>query len=367
MAAMTANTLCAGLRDNELLEPKIPPLKTGLDDGNEKLGYTLTGSKWRCDTFCMQRDPTVEVLAPLLHWVCTQVQTSLNLIRLLDHILRNFTSKHLPTAATLALRAAANLPQSRLVEVKQRNYIVRDIELVDFAKPSSDSHDDPPPSYIESQADLPPLYAQIDPSIYPPKPSTPARCPKGTRSDIVSWQNWWSQPRDQSVFPQMPVPDLDFDDSSNFRQAAGKKNKKGQQGANQSSWADPGDEGNKDGADGEKHGGVGGGSNNGDGGAGGAGGAGGDGGGDDWGNDWNAPKKKKGKKGKSVDEEEEKKKQEEEERKKEEEEAALNGDPLDWANEVDTNANDDWEGFTSTTKKGKKNKKDKDKVGLCIF
>lgn len=92
MAAMTANTLCAGLRDNELLEPKIPPLKTGLDDENGKLGYMLTGSKSRCDTFCMQRDPTVEALAPLLCWVSSQVQTSLNLIRPFDHIWRNSLS-----------------------------------------------------------------------------------------------------------------------------------------------------------------------------------------------------------------------------------------------------------------------------------
>lgn len=86
MAAMTANTLCAGLRDNELLQLKIPPSKTGLHDGNESLGSMLTGLKWRCDTFCMQRDPTVEALAPLLCCVSTQVQTSLNLIRPFDHI-----------------------------------------------------------------------------------------------------------------------------------------------------------------------------------------------------------------------------------------------------------------------------------------
>jgi len=146
----------------------------------------------------------------------------------------------------------------------------------------------------------------------------------------------------------MPKADIDFDDTSVFKQAAGKKGKKSAAAASKSKWADEGDEGgSKDGGEGgdENGGGVGG-SNNGDGGAGGDGDGGG---GGDWGG-WDTGKKKKGKKGRKEQEEEEK-------NKKEEEEAANGGIKLDWADEANGDAGDDWGEFTNTTKK--KDKKDK--------
>ncbi len=147
---------------------------------------------------------------------------------------------------------------------------------------------------------------------------------------------------------------IDFDDTSNFRQAAGKKAKKAQSQAQKSKWADDGDEGNKDGGEGDGNGGEGGGSNNGDGGAGNGGG-----GGDDW-NDWDTGNKKKI--GKKAKEEEKKKKQEEEddEKKEEEDTAAANGtNALSWADDANGDLGDDWGGFTTTTKKDKKGKKGK--------
>ena len=225
----------------------------------------------------------------------------------------------------------------------------------------SDPELDAPPSYLDSTSDAPPPYAEVDvrkllddvesiitasftrslpPS--PPRPEPRIRHPK-------------------DPIKPMNTPSIDFDDTSSFRQA--KKNKAGggkaQKQANKNSWGSD-DEGNKDAGGGEGDGASGDGGNNAAGGAGGDGGDGGDGGGGDEWNDWNAPsKKKKAKKGKGgVDEEEEKKKKEEEEMEKEQEEAA-NPDPLSWANTGNPSQDDDWGGFTSTTKKGKKGKKDK--------
>lgn len=158
-------------------------------------------------------------------------------------------------------------------------------------------------------------------------------------------------------------PEIDLNDTSNFRQAGGtKKAKKAQKEADQAKWADDGDGGNKDEAGGEKNGDEAGGSNNGDGGAGD-----GSGGGDDW-NAWDTGKKKKGKKAK----EEEKKKQEEEKTKKLEEEEERktqegtgNGDnPLSW---VDEDPGDEWGSLSP--KKDKKAKKGKvfGKDASCLY
>lgn len=176
-----------------------------------------------------------------------------------------------------------------------------------------------------------------------------------------------------SIVEPMTKPDIDFADTSTFKQA-----KKPKKGAQKQTWnAESGDEGNKDaggGGDGEGGdaggggtGGGGGDGNNGDGGAGGDDG----GGGDEW-NDWGAGKKgKKGKKAKEEEkkkqEEEERKKKEEEEKKKEEEEAEAeadapggSGNPLSWADE---DPGDDWGTFTAAT--SKKDKKDKKKK-VCL-
>lgn len=258
------------------------------------------------------------------------------------------------------LRQLLIASQSSILDLPHSDNDLKNYETLCSREPARFPHDDPPPSYIESQADTLPEYARIDPSIYSHAQFTHPLSPKQADAHIQELK--FRLLDEKSILHSMTVPVIDFDDSSNFRQAAGKKQKKAQNAANKSKWADGG-EGNEDGADGGEDGGGGGGgggdgSNNGDGAAGGAGGDGG--GGDDWGNDWNAPsKKKKGKKGKAVEEEEEeeKKKQEEEEQKKKDEENAANGGSLDWANEG--GAKDDWGGFTSTAKKGKKNKKDK--------
>ena len=198
---------------------------------------------------------------------------------------------------------------------------------------------DLPPSYHDSIADLPPNYDLCEGLI------SVQLCSK----DLSLPPHYSDEPQ-SSFLPlgSMTAPDIDLADTSNFRQAAGKKNKKQQaKAANQAKWADGGGEGSKDGGDGEENGEGGGGNNNGDGGAGDGGG-----GGDNW-NNWDTGKKKKGKKAK----EEDKKKQEEdeEEAKKEEEEAAKKDNPLSWADEANGDLGDDWGGF-STTKKDKKKK-----------
>lgn len=210
---------------------------------------------------------------------------------------------------------------------------------------TSSPHFEPPPSYTESIADEPPSYDCTDDLVlaqaaryYPIPP--PAYFYKHASSIL---------PPDQ-----MTTPDIDFGDTSNFRQTGNKKKDKQQKKqADAAKWNDDGGEGNAEGGEGgeENGGGEGGGGNNGDGGAGDDGG-----GGDDW-SGWDAGKKKKGKKAK----EEEKKKQEEEEEKKRKEEEEANGDgKLDWADDANGDAGDDWGGFTTTTtKKGKKDKKGK--------
>ena len=222
----------------------------------------------------------------------------------------------------------------------------------------SDPELDAPPSYLDSTTDTPPPYAEVDlrkllddvEGLITTKPKTYAL---------------QFQPKSEPKLPickdpikPMTTPSIDFDDTSTFRQAKGKGKGAGkaQKQANKNS-CDSGDEGNKEAGGTEENGGGGdeAGGTGGDG-----GGDGGDaGGGDDW-NDWNAPpKKKKGKKGKGgVDEEEEKRKKEEEEKKEMEQEDAAN-DPLSWADPGEANQDEDWGGFTSTAKKGKKGKKDK--------
>ncbi|KAL8823529.1 MAG: hypothetical protein Q9191_005769 [Dirinaria sp. TL-2023a] len=57
---------CDGRRDHDLLERKTLPSKSALDDVNEKTPLS-SGSMWRCDTFCVQRDP-VDATTPLFDW-----------------------------------------------------------------------------------------------------------------------------------------------------------------------------------------------------------------------------------------------------------------------------------------------------------
>lgn len=203
-------------------------------------------------------------------------------------------------------------------------------------------HIEPSPSYYEPIADEVPHYdfAENPASVQPPyKQQTPPPAYDYVPQHISS--------------DSMTAPGINFDDTSTFRQAAGKKAKKAQQQAQKSKWADDGDEGNKDGGEGNGDGGEGGGGNNGDGGAGGGGG-----GGDDW-NDWDTGNKKN-KSRKAKEEEKKKQEEEEEEKRKEEDAAAANGtNVLAWADDSNGDLGDDWGSFTATTKKDKKGKNGK--------
>ena len=220
-----------------------------------------------------------------------------------------------------------------------------DAIVYDSAGSTESPHCEPPPSYNDSIADELPNYdcvgylALAKAACYYPVPP-PAYSYKSANSVVP--------------LNQMTTPDIDFGDTSNFRQAPSKKKDKQQKKqADAARWNDEAGEGNAEGGEGgEDNGGGGaGGGNNGDGGAGDDGG-----GGDEWGG-WDTGKKKKGKKAK----EEEKKKQEEEEEKKRKEEEEANGEgTLDWADDTNGDVSQDWGAFTApTTKKGKKDKKGK--------
>ena len=207
-------------------------------------------------------------------------------------------------------------------------------------------HFESPPSFQNSLADAPPSYVLT-------KDLARAHILHGPHPRS---QSYAYHPQKTSHIPgSMMKPDIDFGDTSDFKQAPSKKAKKASKAA--SKWDDNGNEGSKDGGDGGEENGDGGGAggggnNNGDGGG---GDDGGDGGGDDW-NDWDTGKKKK--KGKKAKEEEEKKKQEEEDKKKEEVANGTGATKLDWTDDANGNAGDDWGGFMTTSKK-KKDKKNK--------
>ena len=220
-----------------------------------------------------------------------------------------------------------------------------DAVLPDITGSTDSPHFEPPPSYNDSIADQPPSYdctddlALAQAARYYPVPP-PAYFYKSTNSIL---------PPDR-----MATPDIDFGDTSNFRQAGKKKDKQQKKQADAAKWNEEGGEGNAEGGEGGEEnggGGAGGGGNGGDGGAGDDGG-----GGDDWGG-WDTGKKKMGKKAK--DEEKKKQEEEEEEKRKKEEEANEDG-KLDWADDANGDVGDDWGAFTTTTtKKGKKDKKGK--------
>ncbi|KAL8673467.1 MAG: hypothetical protein Q9168_002109 [Polycauliona sp. 1 TL-2023] len=226
-------------------------------------------------------------------------------------------------------------------------------ELLNFTAGAPSLDTDPPPPYSDSLVDVPPSY-QFAQELPDQQESTPKNPCQRQSKDYPS-PSWRSDLQTfQPPLPPMTPVAVDLNDTSAFRQVAGKKKKN--QAAKGSDWPDePADGGAANGgAEGGDNAG-GGAANNGDGGAGDDGG-----GGEDW--NFGGGKKKKGKKGKNaVDEEEEKKKkEEEEEQKRKEEEEAGAADPLDWMNGADAKPpDDDWAGFASTDKKGKKNKKGK--------
>ena len=226
--------------------------------------------------------------------------------------------------------------------INEECQLITDFPFLASTADISISHIDPPPSYDDSITDQPPKYGPAE-DLDKVQPGYVQQS-KPPAYEYVQCHN---HERAKSTM----TPSIDFDDTSNFRQAASKKAKKAQKQADQAKWADGGDEGNNEGGEGEQNGGDGGGSNNGDGGAGDGGG-----GGDDW-NDWDTGNKKK--KGKKAKEEEKKKQEEEEEKKKQEEEAANKTNPLSWADDANGDLGDDWGGFTATAKKDKKGKKGK--------
>ena len=218
------------------------------------------------------------------------------------------------------------------------------VAVHDSAGSTDSPHFEPPPSYNDSIADEPPNYDYVEDL---PLAQAARYYPVPPPAYLYNSSN------DVAPLDQMTTPDIDFSDTSNFRQAAKKKDKQQKRQADAAKWNDESGEGNAEGGEGgeENGGGGAGGGNNGD------GGAGDDGGGDDWGG-WDTGKKsKKGKKAK----EEEKKKQEEEEEKRRQEEEDANGEvKLDWADDANGDVGEDWGAFpATTTKKGKKDKKGK--------
>ncbi|KAL8938145.1 MAG: hypothetical protein Q9216_004047 [Gyalolechia sp. 2 TL-2023] len=301
MATMSLNPFCNGRHDNDSLETAFLRPKTGLDDK-------------RLESVC---DPSPQFSS----W-------------------------------------------PRLVTLQEIGKYITNTELSNLVCDGLLLDIEPPPPYTTAVTDAPPSY-----EIH--------RLPN-TSQDTTNLKSKTWHGKDNRAFPwptgrlQTPTPpilsmtpaSIDFNDTSTFRQAAKKKDKKAQQKAAQDKWADDGGDGANGGGEGGDNtggggegggagGGGGGGSNNGD------GGAGEDGGGDEW-NTGGGKKKKKGKKNKNtIDEEEEQKEKEEEEKKGMAESGMGEGQDLSWMDDPVGKPGDEWAGFTSTEKKGKKNKKGK--------
>ncbi|KAL9598208.1 MAG: hypothetical protein Q9219_004628 [cf. Caloplaca sp. 3 TL-2023] len=305
MATASLNLYCNDRRDNASIQIGIPQLKTGLDDERLNLDRLVEpASTWRCDSSCPN------TIGELCKYVIIA-------------------------------------------------------ELLDFNHNAPYLAPDPPPTYAAAVADSPPCYDLLEPPIssYDSVPRTSNTFPTKNPSKFP-WLP--SLPPPTFLPPPMTPAAVDFNDSSTFRQAGKKNNKKSQQKANNDNWGDDGGNGANEAGEGGDNAGGGGEGGGGGGGAGGDkngdGGAGDDGGGDDW-NFGGGKKKKKGKKGKNaVDEEEEQKEKEEEEKRKKEEENNTGGQDLSWMNDPVAKPDDEWAGFTSTDKKGKKNKKGKNEV-----
>lgn len=253
-----------------------------------------------------------------------------------------------------------DLSQPKHLDTARSKDFIPSVKILDGSRSTPPPYGSlpPPPSYRDAVADAPPDYTTTD-CLAVSHTDEPRRPPSYLDS----------RRREQKIAVLLEDPmaprAVDLGDTSGFVTHGAKKKKQEAKQASQAKWANPDDEGgSKEGGEANGNaGGAAGGSNNGDG-----GGAGGD-EGDDW---WDTGKKKKGKKGNGgVDEEEERrKKEEEEERKRKEEEeydVGNGGDPLSWADSVgdaNANPNDEWGGFTTTAKKGKKDKKGK--VSLAI-
>ncbi|KAL8907078.1 MAG: hypothetical protein Q9207_001619 [Kuettlingeria erythrocarpa] len=322
MATASLNPSCSGLRDNGSTETGILPSKTGLADQRLEWKRVLEASIWRCDSVCTERQRTpVRGSSPQ--------STSWPQLALSPHIRRN----------------------------------VRKIELLGLVQDTLCPVVEPPPPYTSTVTDAPPSYGNRE---RPQRLSLPQRFITGHVQHDCQAQSHTGLPGLPPPIYSMKPIQIDLEDSSAFRQAKGKgAAKKAQKQADQAKWADDGgDNANEGGNAGDNTGGGGGGgagggggSNNGD------GGAGDDGGGwDDWNTGGGKKNKKKGKKGKNGGEEEEKEKEEEEEKKNKEANGGAGANDLAWMDDTAAKPDDEWEGFTSTDKKGKKNKKGKAEV-----
>jgi hypothetical protein len=259
------------------------------------------------------------------------------------------------------------------------------VPSADFVTPASEPYGQPPPSYDDTFADLPPDYtttdalATVQTPEYTPFPSlNPSLCSNVPNCLRLSCDT--SPTSSLYLDEKLLYADIGFGFSEDGVKSHAKKKKAPAKKAVNSWDEDDNKKKEEEGAGGEGGGDNGGGDPPADGGAGGAGGGddgnggnGGVGGGaDDWGDAWDTGKKKK-KKGKKAQEEEEeaerKRKEEEEEaerKKKEDEEAAAAADAeaakpagdLSWADPPEEAANDDWGTFASAGKK-KKGKKGK--------
>ncbi|KAL8828751.1 MAG: hypothetical protein Q9170_006472, partial [Blastenia crenularia] len=327
MATASLNLSCTDHRDNGLIRGGVPPQKTGLDDKALEVNGLVESSTWRCDSVCMNQNLVRDFSPQLSSW---------SHLAILDEICE----------------------------------YVRSIELPNLAQDAPYLVIDPPPTYTAAVKDTPPCYQLLQVPITRPEPSTEVSEAWQVKDDQRIPRLTGLQTPTSPIFLMKPAA-IDFGDTSTFRQAGKKAAKKTQQKASQDKWADNAGEGANEGGNDNAGGGgdgggggAGGGSNNGDGGAGDDGG-GDDGGGDEW-NFGGGKKKKKGKKNKNaLDEEEEEKEKEEEEKKKKKEANGMSGaQDLSWMDDAVGKPDDEWGAFTTTDKKGKKNKKGKTEAAI---
>ncbi|KAL9011623.1 MAG: hypothetical protein Q9173_003540 [Seirophora scorigena] len=336
MATASLNPFCSARHDNGLTQSGILPPKTVLADQKLESACLVAASRWRCDSVCMERTPVCDSSPQSLSW---------------------FTWLHLnlETIPDCSLDCSYS-QQPHIASTRKHRKNVASIELLDLAQHTCDPPVDPPPPYTCTLADAPPSYDTLH--LFPPSPTI--QVPNIRQTPHYSECQWRAELQTPvpPIYPMTPV-ELDYHDTSTFRQVKG-KSKRAQKQAEEAKWADEGSEGANEGGEGGGKaggggGGGGGGSNNGD------GGAGDDGGGWDG---WNTGGGKRGKKGKkakkAIEEEEEEKKEKEEEKKVQEGNSGGGANDLSWMD--DKPAVVDWEGFTATEKKGKKNKKPKAEV-----
>ncbi|KAL8790581.1 MAG: hypothetical protein Q9195_006261 [Heterodermia aff. obscurata] len=199
MAAASADAPYDGHHDSEYLDRKTLPLRTGLHDSR----CLFTETQWRCDTSCMQRDPTGETFTPI-----------------------------------------SSLVQFRHC-IPCENKYANGLQFLELTFLDSHSTLEAPPSYLESTSDIPPAYADVDlPALF-----EDLNCvvPAKREEQLQRFQPSCNPglPLYQDLFNSMTTPPINFDDTSNIRQSkGGKKASKAQKQASKNNW-ESGDEDNK--------------------------------------------------------------------------------------------------------------------------